>query len=167
MLGSYERFNESNQKVTLLGLTYDDVLLLPDESDVVPSEVNTRTRLSRHIELDIPILSSAMDTVTEAKMAIALAKAGGIGIVHRNLSIEDQVRNIVEVKKHGRVGAAVLPQAPVRGLPGHPLRPAARRPAAQGPRGTGARAYLPARTGARRVRSREPRQEHVPHQHEP
>ena len=107
MLGSYERFNESNQKVTLLGLTYDDVLLLPDESDVVPSEVNTRTRLSRHIELDIPILSSAMDTVTEAKMAIALAKAGGIGIVHRNLSIEDQVRNIVEVKKHGRVGAAV------------------------------------------------------------
>ncbi len=107
MLGSYERFNESNQKVTLLGLTYDDVLLLPDESDVVPSEVNTRTRLSRHIELDIPILSSAMDTVTEAKMAIALAKAGGIGIVHRNLSIEDQVKNIVEVKKHGRVGAAV------------------------------------------------------------
>jgi len=107
MLGSYERFNESNQKVTLLGLTYDDVLLLPDESDVVPSEVNTKTRLSRHIELDIPILSSAMDTVTEAKMAIALAKAGGIGIVHRNLSIEDQVKNIVEVKKHGRVGAAV------------------------------------------------------------
>lgn len=107
MLGSYERFNESNQKVTLLGLTYDDVLLLPDESDVVPSEVNTRTRLSRHIELDIPILSSAMDTVTEAKMAIALAKAGGIGIVHRNLSIEDQVKNIGEVKKHGRVGAAV------------------------------------------------------------
>jgi IMP dehydrogenase len=107
MLGSYERFNESNQKVTLLGLTYDDVLLLPDESDVVPSEVNTKTRLSRHIELDIPILSSAMDTVTEAKMAIALAKAGGIGIVHRNLSIEDQVKNIVEVKKQGRVGAAV------------------------------------------------------------
>ncbi len=106
MLGSYERFNESNQKVILLGLTYDDVLLLPDESDVVPSEVNTRTRLSRHIELDIPIVSSAMDTVTESKMAIALAKAGGIGIVHRNLSIEDQVKHVVEVKKHGRVGAA-------------------------------------------------------------
>ena len=107
MLGSNERFNESNQKVTLLGLTYDDVLLLPDESDVVPSEVDTKTRLSRHIELDIPIVSSAMDTVTESKMAIAMAKAGGIGIVHRNLSIEEQVKNVLEAKKVGRVGAAV------------------------------------------------------------
>lgn len=106
MLGS-DRFNESNQKVTLLGLTYDDVLLLPDESDVVPSEVDTRTRLTRNIVLNVPIVSSAMDTVTEAKMAIAMAKAGGIGIIHRNLSIEDQVKHVEEAKKHGHVGAAV------------------------------------------------------------
>jgi IMP dehydrogenase len=104
MFGSQENANE---KVVLLGLTYDDVLLLPDESDVVPSEVNTRTRLTRNIEIDVPVISSAMDTVTEARMAIAMAKAGGIGIIHRNLSIEDQVKNVVEAKKFGLAGAAV------------------------------------------------------------
>jgi IMP dehydrogenase len=104
MLGSSD---SSNEKVVLLGLTYDDVLLLPDESDVVPSEVDTRTRLTRNIEIAVPVLSSAMDTVTEAKMAIAMAKAGGIGIIHRNLSIEDQVKNVVAVKKEGLAGAAV------------------------------------------------------------
>jgi IMP dehydrogenase len=104
MLGSHE---SANEKVVLLGLTYDDVLLLPDESDVVPSEVNTRTRLTRNIEIDVPVISSAMDTVTEARMAVAMAKAGGIGIIHRNLSIEDQVKNVVEAKKSGLVGAAV------------------------------------------------------------
>ena len=95
------------EKVAMLGLTHDDVLLLPDASDVVPSEVDTATRLTRKISLKIPIASSAMDTVTESAMAIAMAKAGGIGIVHRNLPIEDQVKHVIEVKKSGIVGAAV------------------------------------------------------------
>ncbi len=95
------------EKVAMLGLTYDDVLLLPDASDGVPSEVDTATRLTRKISLKIPIASSAMDTVTESAMAIAMAKAGGIGIVHRNLPIEDQVKHVIEVKKSGIVGAAV------------------------------------------------------------
>ena len=97
----------AREKVVLLGLTYDDVLLLPDASEVVPSEVETKTRLTRGIELAIPIVSSAMDTVTESKMAIAMAKAGGIGIVHRNLAIEAQVENVRDAKKYGIVGAAV------------------------------------------------------------
>jgi IMP dehydrogenase len=104
MQGSQE---SANEKVVLLGLTYDDVLLLPDESDVVPSEVNTQTRLTRNINIDVPVISSAMDTVTEARMAIAMAKAGGIGIIHRNLSIDDQVKNVIEAKKSGLAGAAV------------------------------------------------------------
>ena len=97
----------AREKVLMLGLTYDDVLLLPDASEVVPSEVNVRTRLTRNIEIEIPIASSAMDTVTESEMAIAMAKAGGIGIIHRNLSIEDQVKNVISAKSHGLVGAAV------------------------------------------------------------
>ena len=91
----------------MLGLTYDDVLLLPDASDVVPSEVDTSTWLTRNISLAIPVISSAMDTVTESQMAIAMAKAGGIGIIHRNLSIEDQVTHVKLVKNVGIVGAAV------------------------------------------------------------
>ena len=92
----------------MLGLTYDDVLLLPDASDVVPSEVDTRTQLTRDIYLDIPLISSAMDTVTESAMAIAMARAGGIGIIHRNLAIDEQVTHVKLVKGAGlRVGAAV------------------------------------------------------------
>ena len=82
-----------------LGLTFDDVLLLPAESDVVPSDVDTTSRLSRNVSVRIPLLSSAMDTVTEARMAIAMARQGGAGILHRNLSIEDQAAQVDMVKR--------------------------------------------------------------------
>src|SRR5947208_5296208 len=69
-------------------LTFDDVLLLPAHSDIVPSEANTQTQLSRNISLNIPLISASMDTVTESRLAIAIAQQGGMGIIHRNLSIE-------------------------------------------------------------------------------
>jgi IMP dehydrogenase len=81
------------------GLTFDDVLLLPGKSAVLPAEVDTRTRLSRNVSLNIPIVSAAMDTVTESRLAIALAQQGGIGIVHRNASIERQAQEIDKVKR--------------------------------------------------------------------
>ncbi len=80
-------------------LTFDDVLLLPARSDVVPATVNTQTRLTRNITLNIPIISAAMDTVTESRMAIAIAQQGGMGIVHRNLSIEQQAGEVDKVKR--------------------------------------------------------------------
>lgn len=83
----------------LVGLTYDDVLLLPGATDVVPSEVDTTTQLTRKISLKIPLLSAAMDTVTESRMAISMARQGGIGILHRNLSIEDQAQQVSLVKR--------------------------------------------------------------------
>ena len=86
-------------KFAALGLTYDDVLLLPGETDVIPSEVDTTARLTRGLDLRIPLLSSAMDTVTEARMAIAMAREGGIGILHRNLSIDDQAYQVDLVKR--------------------------------------------------------------------
>jgi IMP dehydrogenase len=89
----------SPEKVALEGLTYDDVLVLPDASNVVPSEVETQTKLSRNISLKIPLISSAMDTVTEARMAIAIARQGGVGVLHRNLSIADQVAELDLVKR--------------------------------------------------------------------
>jgi IMP dehydrogenase len=82
-----------------LGLTFDDVLLLPAESDLVPSDVLTTTRLSRRITLRVPLVSSAMDTVTEARMAIAMARQGGIGVLHRNLSIDEQAQQVDLVKR--------------------------------------------------------------------
>ena len=82
-----------------LGLTFDDVLLIPAQSDVLPASANTSTRLTANITLALPILSAAMDTVTEARMAIALAREGGLGIIHRNLSIEDQVVEVDKVKR--------------------------------------------------------------------
>ena len=82
-----------------LGLTFDDVLLLPGESDIVPSMADTRTRLTREIALNIPVLSSAMDTVTEADMAIVMAQLGGIGVLHRNLTIEEQCAAVRAVKR--------------------------------------------------------------------
>ena len=89
-------------------LTFDDVTMAPKYSEVLPSEVNTSTRLSDNLILKIPLLSSAMDTVTESKMAIAIAKAGGIGVIHRNLDIKKQIEEIKKVKKQKLlVGAAV------------------------------------------------------------
>jgi IMP dehydrogenase len=82
-----------------LGLTFDDVLLLPGETDVVPSDVDTRTKLTREIELAVPLLSAAMDTVTEARMAIAMARQGGLGVLHRNLSIDEQAGQVDLVKR--------------------------------------------------------------------
>ena len=82
-----------------IGLTYDDVLLLPGETDVIPSEVDTTSRLTKEISLRVPLASAAMDTVTEARMAIAMARHGGIGILHRNLSIEDQAHQVDLVKR--------------------------------------------------------------------
>jgi len=81
------------------GLTFDDVLLLPAESDVLPHEVSTRAQLTPQIQLDIPIVSAAMDTVTEARLAIAMARLGGIGVIHRNLSVEEQVGEVDRVKR--------------------------------------------------------------------
>src|SRR3954462_11602611 len=91
--------SELPEKFAQLGLTYDDVLLLPGETDVIPSEVDTSTRLTRGISLRTPLVSSAMDTVTESRMAIAMARQGGIGILHRNLSIEDQAYQVDLVKR--------------------------------------------------------------------
>jgi IMP dehydrogenase len=82
-----------------LGLTFDDVLLKPAESEVLPSQADTRTRLTRDISLNIPILSSAMDTVTEAEMAIVMAQLGGIGVLHRNLTVEEQAAAVRQVKR--------------------------------------------------------------------
>jgi IMP dehydrogenase len=94
-----ERLLALEDKFAREGLAFDDVLLVPAASEVLPNDVSTRTRLTRELELAIPVVSAAMDTVTEARLAIALARAGGIGIVHRNLSIEDQVAEVDKVKR--------------------------------------------------------------------
>jgi IMP dehydrogenase len=100
-----------------IGLTYDDVLLLPGYSEVNPSEADTATRLSKRISLRIPLLSSAMDTVTEARMAIAMARQGGIGVLHRNLSIDDQAAQVDLVKR----SEAGMVSHPVTCSPDHTL----------------------------------------------
>ncbi|QBJ95455.1 IMP dehydrogenase [Rhodococcus sp. ABRD24] len=86
-------------KVAMLGLTFDDVLLLPAASDVVPNQVETSSQLTREIRLNVPLVSSAMDTVTEARMAIAMARAGGMGVLHRNSSVETQAGQVETVKR--------------------------------------------------------------------
>ena len=101
-----------------LGLTFDDVLLMPAASDVVPTEVDTTSRLSRRVSVRVPLLSSAMDTVTEARMAIAMARQGGVGVLHRNLSIDDQAQQVDLVKRSesGMITAPVTcsPDATIR-----------------------------------------------------
>ncbi len=97
-----------NAKFGLLGLTYDDVLLLPDASDLVPSEADTGTRLTRRVSLRIPLVSSAMDTVTESRMAIAMARQGGIGVLHYNMPPEEQAAQ-VEIVKRSEAGMVTDP----------------------------------------------------------
>ena len=89
----------SKSKFVGEGLTYDDVLLVPAYSQILPSEVSLKTKFSRNIDLNIPIISAAMDTVTESKMAIAIASEGGIGVIHKNLSIENQSNEVRLVKR--------------------------------------------------------------------
>src|SRR5205823_13078880 len=80
-------------------LTFDDVLLLPGRSDVIPAQADTRTQLSRNIALNIPVISAAMDTVTESRLAIAMAQQGGLGVIHKNLSIAEQASEVDRVKR--------------------------------------------------------------------
>ncbi len=91
--------NMDHPKILADGITFDDVLLIPARSDFVPSDADTRTRLTREIDLNIPLISAPMDTVTESALAIALAQEGGIGIIHKNLSIENQAREVEKVKR--------------------------------------------------------------------
>ncbi|MGK5498980.1 IMP dehydrogenase [Streptomyces sp. URMC 125] len=86
-------------KFAALGLTYDDVLLLPGESDMAPQDIDTSSYVSRNVRVNIPLISAAMDKVTEARMAIAMARQGGVGVLHRNLSIEDQANQVDQVKR--------------------------------------------------------------------
>jgi IMP dehydrogenase len=96
-----ERLLSLERKFAKEGLTFDDVLIVPAESSVLPAQASTRTRLTRTIALDIPVVAAAMDTVTEARMAIALAREGGIGVIHRNLPVEAQAAEVEEVKRSG------------------------------------------------------------------
>ena len=90
---------ELNQRIEKEGLTFDDVLLVPAYSEVLPRDVDVSTRITREIPLNIPIASAAMDTVTEARLAIALAREGGIGFIHKNMSIERQAEEVDKVKR--------------------------------------------------------------------
>ncbi|MCW2528631.1 MAG: guaB 1 [Pseudonocardiales bacterium] len=98
-LNSIDAPAELPAKFAPLGLTFDDVLLLPGHTDVIPSQADTSTRLSRNIDVQVPLLSAAMDTVTESRMAIAMARQGGLGILHRNLAIEEQAQQVDLVKR--------------------------------------------------------------------
>ncbi len=88
-----------DDKFVEMAITFDDVLLVPQFSEVVPAEVDVSTQLTREIRLNIPLLSSPMDTVTESAMAIALAKEGGLGVIHKNLSVERQSEEVYKVKR--------------------------------------------------------------------
>ena len=90
----------NHDKIAFEGLTFDDVLLIPQKSEILPASVSLQTRLTPNINLNVPILSAAMDTVTEAEMAIALAREGGIGFIHKNMSVECQVAQVDKVKRN-------------------------------------------------------------------
>ena len=90
---------DAAQKFVKQGLTFDDVLLIPAASDVLPADIDLRTRLTKKIRLNIPLMSAAMDTVTEYRMAIAIAREGGIGIIHKNMSISQQAEQVDMVKR--------------------------------------------------------------------
>jgi len=108
----------NKNKIVAEGITFDDVLLLPAKSDVVPSQAETSTQLTNNITINIPIVSAAMDTVTEAALAIALAQEGGVGVIHKNLSVEAQQREVAKVKRseHGVIldPVTLSPSEPVR-----------------------------------------------------
>jgi IMP dehydrogenase len=91
--------NTTADRFSVEGITFDDVLLLPGYSEVLPREVNIRTKLTRNLDINVPIVSSAMDTVTEYAMAIAIAREGGIGILHKNMSIDKQAEQVRRVKR--------------------------------------------------------------------
>ncbi len=118
--GTQAASDEWQEKFGREGLTFDDVLLVPAASDVLPGDVSTQTRLTPEITLNIPILSAAMDTVTEARLAIALAREGGLGIIHRNLSIEDQAAEVDKVKR----SESGMISDPITLAPHDPLRAA-------------------------------------------
>ena len=86
-------------KIIKEGLTFDDVLLIPQKSEILPKEIDTKTHLTKSIELNIPLMSAGMDTVTESKMAISMERQGGIGIIHKNMSIEEQASEVDRVKR--------------------------------------------------------------------
>src|SRR6056297_2117724 len=86
-------------KVAAEGLTFDDVLLIPSYSEVLPREVSLQTQFSKNITLNIPVVSAAMDTVTEAGLAIAISRMGGIGVIHKNMGIKEQVKHVKAVKR--------------------------------------------------------------------
>jgi len=108
----------NSKKIVTEGITFDDVLLIPAKSDFVPSQADTSTRLTANVNINIPIVSAAMDTVTESALAIALAQEGGVGIIHKNLTLEAQQREVAKVKRseHGVIGDPVTlsPTEPVR-----------------------------------------------------
>ena len=91
--------SEYGAKFVKEGLTFDDVLLIPAESDVTPDMVNLQTKLTKDITLNIPLMTAAMDTVTESRMAIAIAREGGIGVIHKNMTIEEQATEVDKVKR--------------------------------------------------------------------
>jgi len=90
---------EKERLINVEGLTFDDILLVPRESAILPGEVDLSTKFSRNIRLKIPLVSAAMDTVTESRLAVAIAREGGIGIIHKNMSIEEQVKEVDKVKR--------------------------------------------------------------------
>ncbi|MDY0315882.1 MAG: IMP dehydrogenase, partial [Bacteroidales bacterium] len=90
---------KENAKIVLEGLTFDDVLLIPAYSEVLPNSVSLVSNFSRNIVLNTPLVSAAMDTVTDSKMAIAIAREGGIGVIHKNMSIIDQAKHVYQVKR--------------------------------------------------------------------